>query len=106
MRGTRLAVALVALLLGSCGSRPEAAILGKWQGANGGALEFHPGGTVTMTGQAGEAELKYRFPEERTLELTRLDGAGRGIQMRVESVSADELVLTGPKGKERFKRVK
>jgi hypothetical protein len=100
----------LSVLNGSCSAQPSAGpekpLLGKWQTPTGGVMEFHPDGTITMSGPKGSVDVNYRFLDGQTFEITRRDGTGRPVQMRVESVTADELVLRTDDGPQRLRRAR
>src|SRR5262249_42915098 len=108
---TPVLVAGLCLLPGACSrsSSPaglETPLLGKWQTPTGGVMEFQTDGRLPMSGPKGSVEVNYRFLDARTFEITRPDGSGRPVRMQVESLSADELVLSTADGPQTLRRLK
>src|SRR5262245_59861047 len=86
-------VVAVALLISSCSRKPLAKVagkasapangtaatsganvVGKWLTPTGGSIEFKADGTATMAGPTGSAELRYRLPDEHTIEMSKPGG--------------------------------
>ena len=74
-------------------------VVGKWLTPTGGSIEFRADGSATMAGPAGSREMRYRLPDERTIEISRPGGAAT-IRWQVVSLAAQELVVTDADGAE------
>jgi hypothetical protein len=79
--------------------KPAPLIIGKWLTPTGGSIEFKADGSATMAGPNGSAELSYRLPNERTIEMTK-PGGKSAIHWDILSVTAQEMVVKDSDGKE------
>jgi hypothetical protein len=73
--------------------------VGKWLTPTGGSIEFKADGSATMAGPAGSREVRYRLPDERTIEISR-PGWTATIRWQIVSVGAQELVVKDADGME------
>jgi len=111
-------VVAFALLIASCSRKPLAkvagkpsvpanetalapcpSVVGKWLTPTGGSIEFKADGTATMAGPNGAAELRYRLPDEHTIEMSRPDRKAT-VRWEILSLGAQELIIRDPDGKE------
>ena len=113
MRTISLVVAAaVALFVISCSPKPSPgvagkpgapavrpSVVGKWLTPTGGSIEFKADGSATMAGPAGSRDVRYRLPDERTIEYSKPGGAAT-IRWQVMSLGAQELVIKDADGKE------
>jgi uncharacterized protein (TIGR03066 family) len=93
-----VAFACVSLLLASCkGTKPT--IVGKWQQTDpDGSFEFRSDGSMTLVNSNGKSsEAKYRVDGDKTIIIMSPDGR-EANRMTIESLTKDELVLTGSNG--------
>ena len=87
---------------GAALSRPS--VVGKWLTPTGGSIEFKSGGSATMAGPAGSREVRYRLPDERTIEISK-PGGTTTIRWQIVLLGAHELVVKDSDGMEvRFRR--
>src|SRR5436190_19035506 len=91
--------AAVALFVFSCSRKPHPSVVGKWLTPTGGSIEFKADGSATMAGPAGSREVRYRLPDERTIEISRPGGPAT-IRWQVISLGAQELVVKDSDGAE------
>ena len=84
---------------GAGASKTTLKIIGKWLTPTGGSIEFKTDGSATMAGPNGSAELSYRLPNERTIEMTKAGGKS-AIRWEILSVSVQDLVVKDADGKE------
>jgi hypothetical protein len=107
MRTRKIIVAAVmALLAMSCSSRTRRSLLGKWLTPTGGSIEFKADGNATMAGPLGSKDVKYRLPDDDTIEFSTPSGMAV-LQWKIASLGAQELVIKDSEGKEvRLRREK
>ncbi|MFO0811240.1 MAG: hypothetical protein U0746_21635 [Gemmataceae bacterium] len=88
-----LVVALASLSAASC-KKAKPIIVGKWQEPAGGVFEFRSDGIlVTTSATTGKTnQVKYRFVDETTIELTTLEGNVAG-QLVIDSLTQTEVGL-------------
>jgi uncharacterized protein (TIGR03066 family) len=94
-------------------------IVGKWSpdgpAAKGVTIEFTKDGKVKISIDAGGKAIAisgtYKFPDDKTIEMTMEDPFGKGEKksqkITVKSISGTEMVIVNPEGKEeKMKAVK
>jgi hypothetical protein len=93
-------------LFGEGEAKDAPAVVGKWQQANGGEVEFRADGSMTISSPSGPRPLKYRLADGKTIELVTPDGAPL-TQWKIVSLDARELVVANLQGTQTtFRRVK
>jgi hypothetical protein len=98
------AVGVVCLIMTACGSgKPQELIIGNWTSVeNPTGLEFTP--ALVFKGANAKAR-RYRFIDDRTIEITDLDGSRK--ETCTVTVTRSELILAGTHGDvDTYKRVR
>jgi hypothetical protein len=117
----------LALLLTSCGSKPQDLIVGKWQSTDAkepGTIEFTKDGNINIVNGPMTLKATYKFLDDKNIEMEiqnpfggmGIDIGGKkmdmpkmdmpGLKQKVGiAVSKDELTMTNEKGQTtKFKR--
>ena len=112
--GIGLALLIVCGISGCGGGKPQDQIIGKWEAKEKGpdgkemtmTTEFTKDGTVKMGVMGLTVEGKYKFIDDKNIELTmEMMGKKDTKKLKLDSISGDKMVLVDDKGeKKEFKK--